>query len=307
MNKTKIEWVRNPDGSPGYTWNPTTGCTKGCEYCYARRAAENRLRGRFGYPADEPFRPIVRPERFAEPLQVRTPSAIFVDSMGDLFDPAIPDIAIARVWWVMGQCVGLLDPTRYRGHTFMILTKQPERMARWLNGWVTPAVRREWIENLYAPGRGEVYDWQSGPKYWPDALPDVWLGVTCENQQVANERIPHLLATPAAVRFVSVEPMLGPVDLCTAAPCGECGEPDDDGVYNGCRGGEDCLDESWWSSGIHWVIVGQQTGPGATPPERVWVQEIADACRHMRVPLFLKDNLNWPERIQEFPQGGDVA
>ena len=283
MNKTKIEWCRNPDGSDGHSWNPVTGCLHGCAYCYARRIAErfsdegsdepaSRIHETNGirynddnYPIGFPygFEPTLHRHRLDEPKSRRKPSRIFVSSMGDLFGEWVPAGWIEAVLRTVRECPQ---------HTFIFLTKNPK-------GY-------------------------QGHDYPPNA----WIGVTCEDQQAANERIPLLLATPAAVRFVSVEPMLGPVDLCTAAPCGECGEPDDDGVYNGCRGGEDCLDESWWwSSGIHWVIVGQQTGPGATPPERVWVQEIADACRHMRVPLFLKDNLRWPERIQGFPQGGDSA
>ena len=203
MGKTKIEWTE-------YSWNPVSGCTpasEGCQNCYAKRMA-NRLRGRCGYPQDDPFRVTLHEDRLGEPLRWKQPRRVFVCSMGDLFHEDVKDEWIARIWWVMGQCAGYLDPSRYRGHTFLILTKRPERMQKWLNGWNDRETRRQWIESF-----GEVYDWMSGPKYWPDVLPNVWLGVTAENQQRADERIPILLQIPAAVRFVSVEPCLSAVNI----------------------------------------------------------------------------------------------
>ena len=275
MNKTKIEWT-------DYTWSPVTGCLHGCPYCYARRIAE-----RF-HPKNAVGDDCTQPGDGLHEIRYKRTRGFRYG-----FAPTLHSHRLG-------------EPQRRRKPSRIFVSS----MGDLFGGWVPS----EWIEAVLrtvreCPQHTFIFLTKNPKGYQGhDYPPNAWLGVTCENQQAANERIPHLLATPAAVRFVSVEPMLGPVDLCTAAPCGECGEPDDDGVYNGCRGGEDCLDESWWwSSGIHWVIVGQQTGPGATPPERVWVQEIADACRHMRVPLFLKDNLRWPERIQGFPQGGDSA
>ncbi len=266
---TKIEWAEE-------TWNPVTGCTPvsaGCENCYARRMA-TRLRGRCGYPADEPFKVTLHEDRLGEPLRWKQPRKVFVCSMSDLFHPDVPDEFIARIWWVMGQCAGYLDPSRYRGHTFIILTKRPERMQKWLNGWNDRETRRQWIESF-----GEVYDWMSGPKYWPDVLPNVWLGVTAENQQRADERIPILLKIPAAVRFVSVEPMLGPVALdavCAAT----------DGYMQKIK---TLLD------GIDWVICGGESGPGARPMHPDWARSLRDQCQAAGVPFFFKQWGGWTE------------
>jgi len=134
-------------------------------------------------------------------------------------------------------------------HTFIVLTKQPENIV----------------------------------KDFTD-MPNIWLGVSAENQMAADERIPELLKIPAAVRFVSLEPLLGAVDLAWHTEIGEC---DADGD---------------WLEQIDWVIGGAQTGPKAVKPKPEWVQSIIDQCRAASIPLFIKDNVGWPERIQEFPQ-----
>ncbi|MBN1881049.1 MAG: DUF5131 family protein [Deltaproteobacteria bacterium] len=143
MNRTKIEWCQNPDGTKGFTWNPVTGCFHGCSYCYARRFAETRLRGRCGYPADDPFRPTFRRDRLYEPLQVKKPSRIFVSSMGDLFGEWVP------AKWIQDVIdVCKLNEKRHNGgasrHTFIFLTKNPARYAEfdfppncWLGATVT--------------------------------------------------------------------------------------------------------------------------------------------------------------------------
>ncbi len=282
MAKTRIEWTE-------YSWNPVTGCTpasEGCQNCYAKRMA-NRLRGRCGYPADDPFKVTMHEDRLGEPLRWKKPRRVFVCSMGDLFHKDVPDEFIARIWWIMGQCAGYLDPSRYRGHTFLILTKRPERMQKWLNGWNDEETRRQWIESF-----GAVYDWMSGPKYWPDVLPNVWLGVTAENQQRADERIPILLQIPAAVRFVSVEPMLGLVDLastgalgCTCPPL----EGDDGQIEERCSGQcvfyKNAVDKM---KRINWVICGGESGHGARPMRLNWARSLRDQCRDAGVPFFFK-------------------
>jgi len=197
MNETKIEWCDK-------TWNPITGCTKcspGCVNCYAFKIAYTRLAGRFGYPADDPFRPgTFHPSRLNEPTKLKKPSRIFVSSMGDLFHD---DVACEYLWPIFSEMCG----TQWiNGHTFLLLTKRPKRM-------------REVIKMIK-----EDLEEQRKPVINPDGtkiirlvfefpLNNIWLGVTVCNQQEADEKIPILLSIPADKRFVSIEPMLGPVDV----------------------------------------------------------------------------------------------
>ncbi len=186
---TKISWT-STNGKPGRSWNPVTGCNgpdnQGpCDYCYAARMAK-RLAGRAGYPADEPFRPTLHPDRLDQPLKWRKPSRIFVVSMGDLFGDAVPTEYIWRVFHTM-WCASY--------HTFLVLTKRPERMQRLLS-----------YEGLLESAEHSKLRRMS-------PLPNLWLGVSITNQADADARIPLLLQTPAAVRFVSCEPLLGPIDL----------------------------------------------------------------------------------------------
>ncbi len=277
MAKTKIEWT-------DMTWNPVTGCSpisEGCQHCYARRMAY-RLRGRYGYNRAKPFRVTLHPERLGDPLKCKKSMRVFVCSMGDLFHDDVPDEFIARVWWVMGQCAGYLDPSRYRGHTFLVLTKRPERMREWLRGWFDQETRKRWIESL-----GEVYDWMSGPKYWPDVIDNVWLGVSVENQEAADERIPLLLQIPAVVHFASAEPLLGPLDLTRylRRSVSSIDHAQRVGYWNVGRGLSDRLD---------WVITGGETGPGARPMHPDWVRNLRDQCLATKTPFFLK---SWGEFV----------
>ena len=238
MGKTKIEWTE-------YSWNPVTGCTpisEGCQNCYARRMAK-RLAGRCGYPADDPFRVTLHPERLGEPLRWRKPSRVFVCSMGDLFHPDVQPIWLSMIFNVIRECPQ---------HTFMVLTKRPE-------------IALEHLGNaMLQPYFG---------------LPNLWIGVTAENQQRADERIPILLQTPAAVRFISIEPCLGPVDLSYYLPknpkknCPENILP----YYN--------------SHGLNWVICGSETGPLARPMKEEWVKNIKDQCVGADVPFFYKQKI----------------
>lgn len=267
MAETNIEWC-------DAVWNPVTGCSKvstGCQNCYAERMSK-RLSGRCGYPLDDPFRVTLHPDKLGQPLHWTKPRKIFVNSMSDLFHEDVPDEFIARVWWVMGQCAGYLDPSRYRGHTFMILTKRPERMRNWLDGWKDIGTRKRWIESF-----GEVFDWQSGPRYWPDVLANIWLGVSVENQAAADERIPLLLQTPATVRFISAEPLLGPVEI---------NEEYLDGHYfpvtpDGATG-------EYWGSKLDWVICGTESGPKRRIAKVEWIRALKDQCVSAGVPYFLK-------------------
>jgi len=268
---TKIEWCKNKDGSQGKTWNPVTGCTKispGCQNCYAERVSK-RLRGRCGYPAEDPFRVTLHPERLEEPLRWRKPSKIFVCSMGDLFHEAVPDDFIARVWHTMAIS---------QEHVFQILTKRPDRMAKWID--------RVGDYQGYKTHNGEPHKADGGSgivvgfRKWP--LPNVWLGVTVENQEQADKRIPILLQITAAVRFVSVEPMLGPVDLFS------------NDYLGGCINCEVCLDNPetfinrTQDRKIDWVICGSESGPNRRPANIEWIRSLENQCVAAGVPFFLK-------------------
>ncbi len=252
MNKSKIEWT-------DATWNPATGCTKisaGCQNCYAERMSK-RLAARFGYPADEPFRVTLHPDRLDEPLRWNKPRKIFVCSMGDLFHWDVGYSFAVRVWKTMAACPQ---------HTFCILTKRPLSMEVMLD------TQRE---------QGAC------------VLNNVWLGTSVENQEAADERIPHLLKTPAAVRFLSLEPLLGPVDLGAAlSPCDGCGNQGSTLYIPEEAGASLCLDACTQNGDdgpvIDWVIVGAETGPGARPMDPDWARDIRDQCKAAELPFFFK-------------------
>ena len=188
-DKTKIEWT-------DATWNPVTGCTMvspGCDHCYAETIA-HRFAGTAAYP--DGFAVTLRPERLDQPLRWRRPRRVFVNSMSDLFHKDVPDEYIACIWAVMA-----LAPQ----HTFQVLTKRHGRMRSLLDD--DGFIQRVWNEMDGFLPRAKHPD----ESRWP--LPNVWLGVSVEDQQRADLRIPALLDTPAAVRFLSCEPLLRPVDL----------------------------------------------------------------------------------------------
>jgi protein gp37 len=230
MGTTSIEWAEA-------VWKPVTGCTPvsaGCRHCYAQRMA-TRLAGRYGYPAEDPFR-VTLHGRMDEPLRWRTPRRVFVCSMGDLFHADVPDEFLLLVWQRMWECPQ---------HTFLVLTKRPERMRQVLAGdFLNP-------------------------------LPNVWLGVSVENQVTAEARIPALLATRAAVRWVSCEPLLGAVDLFQP-PVG------DPAQY---------LDGMIW--GLDWVVCGGESGPGARPMHPDWARGLRDQCQAAGVAFLFKQWGEW--------------
>lgn len=276
---SRIEWTET-------TWNPTTGCDRvspGCDHCYALTMAK-RLKGmgsakyqRDGDPrtSGPGFGVTEHPDTLGEPLGWRKPRRVFVNSMSDLFHDAVPDVFIARVFAVMA-----LAPQ----HTFQVLTKRHGRMRSLLTsavmGELFGRAVQEWITHN---GVGRVQ------LQWP--LPNVWLGVTAENQRWADIRIPVLLDTPAAVRFVSAEPLLGSLNLATE-----------------------------WAD-LDWVIVGGESGPGAQPMDLAWARNLVNDCRALGIAPFVKQlgsvwasasgwggkgglPEQWPAdlRVREFPQ-----
>lgn len=287
---TTIEWTRNDDGTPGRTWNPVTGCTKisaGCDNCYAETIAE-RFRGTAAFPHGFDVR--VRSDKVNAPLKWRKPTRVFVNSMSDLFHADVDQAWIADIFAVMAAA---------QRHTFQLLTKRHARMRSLLND-------PQFIANVRkgAHGKGLPADaWQ-----WP--LPNLWLGVSVENQQWADIRIPALLDTPAAVRFLSCEPLLGLVNIwnwidpgTTDTDCDKCGDErfaDEIGVgherfiYDDA--GENVIDEQWCdgpSKGtvprrIHWVIVGGESGRKARPMAPQWATSLRDQCEAANVPFFFK-------------------
>lgn len=314
---TSIEWT-------DCTWNPTRGCTRvseGCRHCYAEQIA-----ARFSGPGlhSEGFAKRVDGEarwtgrveliesKIDEPLRWQRPRRVFVNSMSDLFHESLSDEAIAAVFGVMAAA-----PL----HTFQVLTKRPERMRQWFDwlaarGGLGPYVRSEEgrpaLRDFFASGtRTELYRGQrvrSGADAWAmvmngaacvgrGPLRNVWLGVSVEDQATADARIPLLLQTPAAVRFASYEPALGPVDFTRIAP-EECRtgfglrERSLNALSGWCHfrlAGSDDPKESRSGSGrLDWIIVGGESGPEARPFDIAWTRETIEQCRHAGVACFVK-------------------
>jgi protein gp37 len=262
MANSKIEWLKNKDGTQGKVWNPVVGCTHagshGCDYCYARELHERRHKAflsgkKMPRQYAKPFNEIqLMEDRLDIPLRWRKPQMIFVNSMSDLFHEDVSDDFICEVFGRMYFA---------KQHTFMILTKRPQRMKQFFDNWESPD--------------------------WP--LPNVWLGVTAENQEMADLRIPILLQIPAAIRFVSIEPLLGPVNL----------EP-----YMQYPPFHDNFKMTFGNNefeGLNWVIAGPETGPKKRPMEFDWIYNLAGQCDGAKVPFFDKKNtlgLN----LQQFPE-----
>ncbi|MGR3495391.1 DUF5131 family protein [Citreimonas sp.] len=288
---SKIEWT-------DATWNPITGCTlvsDGCRYCYAAGLAATRLKNhpsraglaRVNAAGEAKFTGEVRfnAQWLDQPLRWRRPRRIFVCAHGDLFHESVPDEWIDRVFAVMA-----LAPH----HTFQVLTKRPERMRAYL------AASRERIMDevcdravnddlpvlLVMPGM-EPPEHLEGRRVelhrWP--LRHVWLGTSVEDQAAADLRIPHLLATPAAVRFVSAEPLLGPVDL-TAVAMNTPDEADDP-----CRENVLRPHEGW--PALDWVIVGGESGRNARAMHPDWARSLRDQCQAASVAFHFKQWGEW--------------
>lgn len=214
MERSAIEWTES-------TWNPTVGCTKvssGCDHCYAERITRRFPRA---YP--QGFGLTLRPEALDIPLRWRRPRMIFVNSMSDLFHTGVPDLFIAQVFQVMQWATQ---------HTFQILTKRAERLARL-------APRLPWPSN-------------------------VWVGVTIENEAV-RWRLRYLKQIPAHVRFLSAEPLLGPLERLDL-------------------------------EGIQWLIAGGESQAGARPASFEWFRDLRDQCIKQDIPFFLKQLGGFPNK-----------
>ena len=254
------------------TWNPLRGCTEispGCAHCYAAAIA-----ARFSGPG-KPFEGLAyrdangkahwtgkiatAPEKLREPLTWRKPRMVFVNSMSDLFHEDVPEEYIAAVFGIMGIA---------SQHTFQVLTKRAARMADVLS-------RLTWDQCLSALSTTYPYGLTAAGAAPPWPLPNVWLGTSVENQKCADERIPHLLRTPARVRFLSCEPLLEYVEIGWAMPCEVNAQPPH--FLAGC-----------YERGIDWVIVGGESGPGARPCNIAWIRSIVRQCRAAGVACFVK-------------------
>jgi protein gp37 len=284
---THIEWT-------DATWNPVTGCSvisPGCTNCYAMRLAGTRLKhtpSRIGLTVESKAGPVwngevrLNDKALDQPLRWRRPRRIFVCAHGDLFHEAVPDEWIDRVFAVMA-----LAPQ----HTFQVLTKRALRMREYLCregraeaiGWAEAKIA---ADNMRVAAVG-----YAGPVHERLPLPNVWLGVSVEDQQRADERIPELLATPAAKRFISAEPLLGPVDLRNIERL--------DGDKNALTG-------ELWIPGcgsissrtipgprLDWVIAGGESGPGARPMNPQWARALRDQCQAAGVAYFFKQWGEW--------------
>lgn len=245
MNRTDIEYL-------DFTWNPTKGCSpvsEGCANCWAQRMSK-RLAGMGvdGYDTDDPFAVTCFPDRLDEPFGIKKPSIcsrcrtkleqskrVGVSFMGDLFHDEVPFEFVDAVWSRMSRCPQ---------HTFIILTKRPKRMA-------------EFVSEV------GVFNY--------DVLRNVQLGVSVSNQPDADKLLPILLQIRAAVRLVSVEPLLSAIDLIDYLP--DWDMPGDSPEY---------------SPGVDWVICGSETGPGARPMEYKWAVDLFDQCQAAGVPFFSK-------------------
>lgn len=286
---SKIEWTEA-------TWNPITGCSvtsPGCTNCYAMKLAGTRLRNhpsRKGLTQDSKAGPVwtgevrLNEKWLDQPLRWSRPRMIFVCAHADLFHESVPDEWIDRVFAVMA-----LAPQ----HTFQVLTKRADRMREYLtragNGRRSEAIWQTMHGEAKTRAAREVLDsWYGGPSadQWP--LPNVWLGVSVEDQQRWDERISDLEATPAAIRWVSAEPLLGPI-LPTVVCNGHF-------FFNPLTGQRwhDAPDHNgasdFGANRIDWIVVGGESGPGARPMHPDWARSLRDECDAAGVPFFFKQH-----------------
>lgn len=316
---TKISWTNE-------TWNPCIGCSDAstdCKFCYAKREA-HRLAGNPNPKIQLAYEGLTKrvgdvtkwtgvvrllEDRLTQPLSWRRPRLIFVNSMSDLFHEALPFSDIDKVFAIMLAC------QVYDGidHTFQVLTKRASRAREYLSADPLELVQRwayaadylttpkdedsifsELVYGLcsgkwdaHGIGIGEQSPWSHPENVFP--LRNLWLGTSCGNQELAEARVSDLVETPAAVRFVSCEPLLGPIDLRD---------------INGALA-------TWWQNGnidcvgagkLDWVIAGAESGPGVRPMHEAWVRDLRDQCTDADVAFFYKQKIGDDGRKVELPE-----
>lgn len=265
LNSTQIEWVRNPDGTPGYSWNPITGCKRKCEYCYARKEANRRLRrlytegvskpALYSDPAqlDDPFFPRLWPQKLQEPMTKtwpygrarqatsrQKPKGIFAVNMGEMFGPWVPDSWIFQVLNTIRACPQ---------HRFYLLTKFPENLPK----WQFPA--------------------------------NAWVGASATDRLSFYHACDWLGHTNATLKYISLEPYLA--DILRGG-----GDLD---VWE--------MVDALIDSGVAWMIIGARTKP-LVLPEKEWIEDVEHVCGEAKIPMFLKDSLKplYPSGLrQEVP------
>lgn len=296
---TKIEWTDT-------TWNIINGCsvhTPGCTNCYAMLLAGTRLAShpsRAGLTTMTKAGPVWTGEVrlyepwLTQPLEWTKPRDIFVCAHGDLFHEAVTDAMLDRVFAVMALCAAT-----ERRHRFQVLTKRSGNMRRYVGGLAARAdeiaiVAADLCADAFRSMPAIVDLLQRGP------LPNVWLGVSTEDQRRADERIPDLLSTPAAVRWISAEPLLGSIDLeHVAAP-----EEEGDGWKLNALAPGSCFEfkgsDGYWYDGdgpehpaLDWVVVGGESGRGARPMHHTWARQLRDQCAAADVPFLFKQWGEW--------------
>lgn len=255
MNKTDIEYL-------DFTWNPLAmlcdPVSEGCENCWHRRRANmlannpkiDYLR-QLAYSGTE--KPFMNTSELMAPLSKRKPSKIGVQFMGDLFHRNVKISHLNSVFNIISRCWEL-----DLGHTFLILTKRPRRMNKYIK---------------------EHRNYETAVCFYDTS--NVWLGVTAENQKRVDERLPILLQIPTKVRFVSVEPMLERIDF-------EKIPPENSGEWCGSRSSKFLCNIYKYKYSIHWVIAGPETGPGKRPCKPEWIENLYDQCKSAGVPFFDK-------------------
>lgn len=315
MPKTTIEWTDK-------TWNPVRGCSRvsaGCMNCYAEKVA-------FRFKGDGmPYEGLLAKggqwngtikfvdQMLDKPLSWKSPCKVFVNSMSDLFHENLSDRLIDRIFAVMALA---------NHHTFQILTKRPERMKEYISNFSfermlencmdvegysqIPRYSMHHLQHCFGQFPNSTLYPETMPRrnVWP--LPNVWLGISVENQETANTRIPLLLQTPAAVRWISAEPLLGSINLDSTL-----GGIQWIGGHRGCSGTHhgigtpDCPKHSHHhhdvrcKPGINWVVAGGESGSGARPMHPDWVRSLRDQCAAAGVPFLFKQWGEWSQYVNE--------
>lgn len=276
---SKIEWT-------GKTWNPVVGCDKisaGCKNCYAIRMAYRlmhnpKMAGKYqgtamktaGGELNWTGKINTLPDTLTLPMTWTKPTMVFVNSMSDLFHEAIPFEFISAVFSVMSDI---------NIHTYQVLTKRPARMVEFF----------KWMQEAFG------FPWQPSS--------NVWLGVSVEDQKAADERIPLLLQVPAAVRFLSCEPLLGPIDLSKYYFCTIPGKVTNRYPFKGLQENE----KTKWINLLNWVIAGGESGPGSRPMHPDWARGLRDQCKAAGVPFFFKQWGEWGIREKPHESESDIS